>query len=201
MPRRDAGRERGVGGASLGAALLLGAALFAAASAYGAEIEGVHLDDRISLAGRPLILNGAGVRAKLLLRIYVVALYLPKPVKDVSGVFARAPRRIQMNMLLSVSADEIVAALLDTMADNSSPAELAAVKPQTDRMVALIRRFKAVRKGDVVTLDFVAGGTNLRWNGALRGRISGATFDRALSRIWLGDKPVQADLKDKLLGR
>ena len=198
-----AARARRIGGAppaSLAAALLLGAVLFAAASAHGTEIEGVHLDDRILVAGRPLILNGAGVRAKLLLPIYVVALYLPKPVKDVSGVFARAPRRIQLNMLLSVPADEIVAALVDTMADNSSPAALAAVEPQTDRLVALIRRFKAVRKGDVVTLDFVAGGTNLRWNGAFRGRIPGDAFNRALTGIWLGDKPVQADLKRKLLG-
>ena len=182
------------------AALLLGAALFTAATAHGSEVEGVRLDDRITLAGRPLVLNGAGVREKLLLRIYVVALYLPKPARDVGGVFSGAPRRIQMNMLVSAPAGEIVDALLDTMTDNTSPAELVAVKPQTDRLVALIRRFKAVRKGDVVTLDFVGGGTNLGWNGTFRGRIPGAAFNRALSRIWLGDKPVQADLKQKLLG-
>ncbi|HET9764895.1 MAG TPA: chalcone isomerase family protein [Casimicrobiaceae bacterium] len=183
------------------AALLLGAALFTAATAHGIELEGVRLDDRITLAGRPLVINGAGVREKLLLKIYVVALYLPKSAGNVAGVFCRAPRRIQMNMLVSASADEIVDALLDTMADNSSSAELAAIKPQTDRLVALIRRFKAVRKGDVVTLDFVGGGTNLGWNGTFRGRIPGASFNRALSRIWLGDKPVQADLKERLLGR
>ncbi len=179
----------------------MGVALFAAATAHGIEVEGLRLDDRISLAGRPLVLNGAGVREKLLLRIYLVALYLPKPAGDVAGVFSLAPRRIQMNMLVSASAGEIVEALLDTMADNSSPAELTAVKPLTDRLVALILRFKAVRKGDVVTLDFVGGGTNLGWNGTFRGRIPGAAFNRALSRIWLGDKPVQADLKAKLLGR
>jgi len=187
--------------APLGAVLTLGVSLLVAVSVHGAEVDGVRLDDRIALAGRSLVLNGAGVREKLLLRIYVVALYLPQPARDVAGVFARAPRRIQMNMLLGASADEIVDALVDTMADNSSPAELAAVKPQTDRLVALIRRFKAVRKGDVVTLDFVAGGTNLRWNGKFRGRIPGEAFNRALTRIWLGDKPVQADLKQKLLGR
>ena len=31
--------------------------------------------------------------------------------------------------------------------------------------------------------------------------IAGEAFNRALTRIWLGDKPVQADLKPKLLGR
>ncbi len=175
-------------------------AFVAAVSAMGSEVEGVRLDDRISLGGRTLVLNGAGVRAKLVLKVYVVALYLPKPAKDLRGAFASAPRRIQMNMLMTVPSGEIVNALLDTMADNSSPAELAAVKPETDRLVALIRPFKEVKKGDVVTLDFVRGGTNLGWNGKPRGRIPGAAFNRALTRIWLGDKPVQADLKKKLLG-
>lgn len=182
------------------AAGMLVLAVFAAASASAADIEGIRLADRISLAGRPLVLNGAGVRAKLLLRIYVVALYLPKRATDVATVFAVAPRRIQMNMLLAVSGQEIVDALLDNMADNSTPAELAAVKPQTDQLVALIRGFRDVKKGDVVTLDFVGGGTNLRWNGRFRERIAGEAFNRALTRIWLGDKPVQADLKQKLLG-
>ena len=105
-----------------------------------------------------------------------------------------------MNMLLTVSSREIIDALLDTMADNSTPAELAAVKRQTDRLVALIRPFKEAKKGDVVTLDFVDGGTNLGWNGRFRGRIPGEAFNRALTRIWLGEKPVQPDLKGRLLG-
>ncbi|HZI85045.1 MAG TPA: chalcone isomerase family protein [Casimicrobiaceae bacterium] len=175
-------------------------ALFAAASAVGADVQGVRLEDRISLGGHALVLNGAGVRAKLVLKVYVVALYLPRPAKDVRAVFASAPRRIQMNMLMSVPSSEIVDAIIDTMADNSSPAELAAVKPQTDKLVALIRPFKEVKKGDVVTLDFIGGGTNLGWNGKFRGRIPGEAFNRALTRIWLGDKPVQTDLKQKLLG-
>jgi len=163
-------------------------------------VEGVTLDDRISLNGRPLVLNGAGVRAKVMLKVYVAALYLPKPAKDVRAVFASAPRRIQMKMLLTVSSGEIIDALLDTMADNSTPRELASVKAQTDKLVALIRPFKEVKKGDAVTLDFVNGGTNLGWNGKFRGRIPGEAFNRALTRVWLGDKPVQPDLKDKLLG-
>ena len=74
------------------------------------------------------------------------------------------------------------------------------MKPQTERLVALIKPFGQVRKGDIVTLDFVDGATNLGWNGKFRGRIPGEAFNRALIRIWLGDKPVQTDLKRALLG-
>jgi chalcone isomerase-like protein len=194
------GESRGVMMRTLGRSLLVLSMAFSAAGAIGAEVSGVKLDDRVSVGGRPLVLNGAGARAKLALELYVVALYLPKPAKDVRGVLASSPRRIQMNLLHTVPSTEIVDALLDTMADNSSQAELAAVKPQTDKLVALIKPFKEVKKGDVITLDFVDGATNLGWNGKFRGRIPGEAFNRALSRIWLGDKPVQADLKKALLG-
>jgi FtsP/CotA-like multicopper oxidase with cupredoxin domain len=182
-------------------ALLALLALATTGQALALVVEGVTLDDRILLNSRPLVLNGAGVRAKVMLKVYVAALYLPKPAKDARSVFASTPRRFQMNMLLTVSSGEIIDALLDTMTDNSTPRELAAVKAQTDKLVALIRPFKEVKKGDTVTLDFVDGGTNLGWNGKFRGRIPGEAFNRALTRIWLGDKPVQSDLKEKLLGR
>ena len=178
-------------------------ALFAfavAAQAPALVVEGVRPEDRISLNGRALVLNGAGIRAKLLLKIYVASLYLPRPEKNVRAEFASTPRRIQMNMLLTVSSEDIIDALLDTISDNSCPEELAAVKTETDQLVGLIRPFKEVKEGDAITLDFVDGGTNLGWNGKFEGRIPGEAFNRALTRIWLGDKPVQPDLKDKLLG-
>jgi len=175
-------------------------ALLASAPAISATVSGVRLDDRVAVAGRPLVLNGAGVRAKLMIELYVASLYLPQRAKDVGAVFAKAPRRIQLNMLQSAPSEEIVKAIVDTMADNNSPAELAAVKRETDQLVALIRPFKQVKKRDVITLDFVDGGTLLGWNGRSRGRIQGEAFNRALTKIWLGDQPVQADLKQALLG-
>jgi len=181
-------------------ALALTLAALAADVASAAEVGGVKLDDRVSVGGRQLALNGAGVRAKLLVKIYVVSLYLPQPAKDPREVFARTPRRIQMNMLLDAPSEEIAKAILDTMADNNSAAQLAAVKAPTDQLVSLIRRFKAVKNKDVITLDFVNGETRLGWNGRARGSIAGEAFNQALTKIWLGEKPVQADLKQALLG-
>jgi len=86
------------------------------------------------------------------------------------------------------------------MADNNTPAEMAAVKKESDQLVSLIRPFKQVGRSDVITLDFVDGGTLLGWKGRSRGRIPGEAFNRALTKIWLGDQPVQADLKQALLG-
>jgi len=46
----------------------------------------------------------------------------------------------------------------------------------------------------------VDGTTRIGLNGESRGGISGDAFNQALTKVWLGDKPVQADLKKSLLG-
>ena len=55
----------------------------------------------------------------------------------------------------------------------------------------------------MVNLDWLPdSGTRLTFNGAQKGNdIAGEDFYRALLRIWLGDKPVQDDLKEHLLGK
>jgi len=63
-----------------------------------------------------------------------------------------------------------------------------------------LKAFKEVKEKDVVTLDFVDGATRVGWNGDNKGTLAGEPFNRALIRIWIGDKPVQADLKKALLG-
>ena len=63
-----------------------------------------------------------------------------------------------------------------------------------------MKSFGEAKEGSVVTLDFVDGATKIGLNGAARGTIHGEAFNEALMRIWLGDHPVQADLKKAMLG-
>ena len=48
-----------------------------AGAAQAAEVAGVKLDDKASVGGQELVLNGAGVRTRVILKIYVGSLYLP----------------------------------------------------------------------------------------------------------------------------
>jgi long-chain acyl-CoA synthetase len=99
-----------------------------------------------------------------------------------------------------LTADQLVDALVDGMKENNSADELAAVKTQTAELVAIMKTFNEVKEKDVVTLDFVDGATKIGLNGAAKGSIAGEPFNRALTKIWLGDHPIQADLKKALLG-
>ncbi len=180
--------------------LLLSLLLAAALPAWAAEVAGVKLEDRTNLGGQDLVLNGAGIRTRAIFKVYVAGLYLPAKAADLAGVLAKAPRRIQLTLLRDVAADQFVGALNDGLKDNNSEAELAAVKVQADQMTTIMKAFGEVKEGNVVTLDFVDVATRIGLNGAAKGTLAGEAFNRALTKIWLGDKPVQPDLKKSLLG-
>jgi hypothetical protein len=171
-----------------------------AAVALAAEVGGVKLDDKVSMGSQELVLNGAGVRTRVVFKVYVASLYLPQKATDLAGVLSKSPRRIQLNLLRTLSADQLVDALNEGLAENNSSAELAAVKPQVEALATIMKSFKEVREKDVVTLDFSDGATRIGLNGEARGNIVGDAFNQALTKVWLGEKPVQPDLKKSLLG-
>jgi len=168
--------------------------------ASAAEVGGVKLEDKVTVSGQELVLNGAGVRTKVVFKVYVASLYLPQKSSDLAGVLAKAPRRIQLSMLRSLSADQLVEALVDGLNEANTPEQLAAIKAQTDQMVSIMKAFKEVKEKDVVTLDYANGATQVTWNGENKGSIAGEPFNQALTRVWLGDKSVQPDLRKAMLG-
>lgn len=175
-------------------------ALLATGAAMAAEVGGVALAERTTVEGQELVLNGAGVRTKAIFKVYVASLYLPQKAGDLQAVLAKSPRRVQLNLLRTLSADQLAEALNDGLVEANTPADVAAVKPQADQLLAIMKAFKEVKEKDVVTLDFVNGATKVGWNGETKGTIPNAAFNQALMKIWLGDKAVQADLKKAMLG-
>ncbi len=174
-------------------------ALFAGA-ALAADVGGVKLDDKVSVGGQELVLNGAGTRTRAVFKVYVGSLYLPAKANTLASVLAKGPRRVQMNLLRNLSPDQLVDALVDGLKDNTSEAEFAAIKGETDQLVTIMKSFGEVKEGNIVALDFIDGGTRVALNGQAKGTIPGEPFNQALTRIWIGDKPVQGDLKKAMLG-
>ncbi|MEO8484984.1 MAG: chalcone isomerase family protein [Betaproteobacteria bacterium] len=175
-------------------------ALAWSATAQAVEVGGVDIAEKASVGGKELVLNGAGVRTRVVFKVYVASLYLPAKATTLQGVLASGPRRIQMNLLRSLSADQLVDALVDGLKDNHGEAELAAMKAQQDQLVATMKAFPQVGEKDVVALDYANGGTQILLNGASKATIPGDAFNAALTRIWLGERPVQGDLKKAMLG-
>jgi hypothetical protein len=171
-----------------------------AGAALAAEVAGVKLDDKVSLAGKELVLNGAGVRTRAVFKVYVGSLYLPEKANSTASALAKGPRRVQLNLLRNLSADQLVDALVEGLKENTSDAEFAAIKAPTDQMIAIMKSFGEVKEGNVVTIDYVDGITRIGLNGQAKGQVPGDPFNHALTRVWIGDKPVQNDLKKAMLG-
>lgn len=180
---------------------LLAAALFAASGAYAAEVAGVKLDDSQRVASGELVLNGAGLRSKLFIKLYVAALYLPQKANAAAAVLdAPGPRRMQLRLLREIGAETLHGALEEGLANNNTAVELDAIKAQSEQFGTLMKGLGKVREGDSVTLDFTADGVAVSLNGEVRGKVAGAAFGKALLKVWLGEKPADAALKKALLG-
>ncbi|MBN8508246.1 MAG: chalcone isomerase family protein [Burkholderiales bacterium] len=171
-----------------------------AAPLRAAEVGGVKLAEQASVDGKTLVLNGAGIRTKLVFKVYVASLYLTAKANTLAGVMASNPRRVQLNLLRDLSADDLAGALADGIDETSTAEQAAAVKAQTEQMVKIMKSVGSAKTGDVVTIDFAGGETRIGFNGQGKGAIGGEPFNAALMRIWLADKPVQPDLRKALLG-
>ncbi len=180
--------------------IALAGALVIAAVAQAAEVGGVKIDDRASVGGADLVLNGAGVRSRAIFKVYVGSLYLPAKANTAAAVFAKGPRRVQLNMMRDVTSDQMTEALVDGIAASVPAAEAAAVKPQSAELAAILKSMGGLKEGNVLTFDYVDGGTRVSLNGAAKGTIGGEAFNKALTSVWIGDKPVQDDLKKAMLG-
>ena len=190
----------------LGIALKIAALTFCIAqTAAAAEIEGVRVDDSVTLPGAPpLVLNGAGVRHKLaFMKLYIGALYLPAKKTDAEEVIKdTGAKRVLMHVLADeLTAKELTASLNSALAANHIPAELALIEGRIRELNRMMGSVGVLKKGSVVVLDYLpATGTRISINGEQKLVIKGEDFFQALLRIWIGAKPVDGRLRDAMLG-
>ena len=173
------------------------------AGAQPAELEGVKLDPTAQVGGAPLSLNGAGVRTRAIFKVYVAGLYVPAKSNSAAALLGqKGPRRVAITMLRNVDADTFAGALIEGLQKNHSDAQLAGFKAQIDALSASLKAAGEAKKGDVIHLDFAPDiGTRVVVNGKPQGSaIPGEDFYTAVLRIWLGDKPADAELKKGMVG-
>ncbi len=167
------------------------------------EVEGVKLDPTAQVGGATLQLNGAGLRTRAIFKVYVAGLYVPQKSSNAAALLAqKGPRRVAITMLRNVDADTFSGALAEGLQKNLGDAQFAGFKSQIDALSASFKAAGEAKKGDVIYLEFAPDtGTHVVINGKVQGgAIAGEEFYSALLRIWLGDKPVDGDLKKGLVG-
>jgi hypothetical protein len=167
-----------------------------AVAAPAAQINGVHFHDSVTVGNNVLELRGAGLLRWLFFKIYNAALYLPPEVPS-ENVLDDVPKKMVFHYLSDMKAEQFIEPGEPLLMKNASADELAQIRGKID---AINDMYRDVKKGDRYSLTYMPGtGTELALNDEVLGLISGYDFAAIYYRIWLGENPVDEDLKKGLM--
>lgn len=179
-------------------------AAFATAQAQAAiEVAGTKFETSAQVAGQNLVLNGAGLRTFVILNVYAAGLYVPHKDSTAAGLINQSgAKAVRLVMLRNLTSDEFTNAMIKGFTANQTPETQPKLQARMEDLRALMASFGEAKKGWVVEIDYVPGtGTRFFLNGEQKGKdIAGEDFYQALLKIWLGNHPVDNDLKRSLVG-
>lgn len=181
--------------------LILAAALtLAAVNAGAATVAGVKMEDTTTVGGQTLVLNGAALRKKFIIKVYVGGLYLPSKQSNAAAIIAAdAPRRQVLQFIYEVDKGKMAEAWEEGLEDNT-PNASAEVKTAFKTLATWMEDMK---EGKRIVLTYTPGiGTTVEVNGKNKGTLGGKAVADAILNTWLGPNPGPgADFKKGVLGQ
>jgi hypothetical protein len=165
------------------------------------EFEGVTIPRTMAFENKTLQLNGAGSRSKMWVDVYIQALYLSQlsqNPKEIINDNLEMSIRIEITSAL-VSSGKLTRAM-HTGFEKSAGDNFNTLKPKMELLKSFLS--DEITKGDVFELTFNPTDSSV-WvtkNGTLKGKVPGFDFKKVFFGIWLGDNPVDEELKNSLLG-
>jgi hypothetical protein len=178
--------------------VVLSVVFFLAAPAFAVEVKGVKFPDKVQANGQDLTFNGGGERTEYGFQVYVAALYLKRKSSDAARIVA-ADELMDVKLQITsfmVTPDNMKSSIIKAF-EKSTNGDIAPLKARID---AFVDTFKGLSNHDVYNFAYVPGkGVEVSGNGVILSVIEGLDFKKALYGIWLGDKPVQKELKAMML--
>ncbi len=169
--------------------------------AGAAEIAGVNMPDTMKAGDSNLILNGAGVRTKFFLDLYVGGLYVQQKSQDAQALIdADAPMAIRLQIISSLITSEKMEDATREGFENATKDNTAPIQNEIESFIGVFK--EKINENDIY--DFIytpAKGVEMNQNGAYNTVTTGLAFKKALFGIWLCDKPAQKSLKEEMLGK
>jgi hypothetical protein len=186
------------------AAAVMGLMLTGQAAAETVEVAGVKFEPTAPVAGKTLVLNGAGLRVKAIFKVYAAGLYLSAKAATPEAVYASTgPKRLQMVMLRNVDGNDLGKLFTEGIQKNASRETFAKSINGTLKLADVFSKRKRVVEGDVIGIDWIPGtGTVFIINGKAESEpVVEPEFFNAMMSIWLGKAPAEESLKEALLGQ
>lgn len=162
-------------------------------------VAGVTFPAKLSAGSNLLTYNGAGLREKFFIDLYVSALYLQETSMSGSKIVnADEAMAIRLEIISNkVTRDKFIQTVEDGFKKASSG---KATSADISKMKELFS--DPFSSGDVIKLAYVPGeGVLVYKNSKKLGAIGGLDFKKALFSIWLGETPADDGLKAAMLGK
>lgn len=170
-------------------------------TAWSRTVKGVDFPDEIAIENHSLTLSGVGIRKKLIINVYLGALYLSKQTESYDTIItSNQPKRILMHFLYrEVKPEQLVEAWNEGFQKNSPEA----LNDLRDKINTFNGWFtESVHKGDTITVTYLPDkGIEVMINDSVKGTISGEDFMRAVFAIWFGKYPPSNGLKEGMIGK
>lgn len=182
---------------SLRSLTLISALLFSAQS-LATEVAGITLPGSIAMDHQQLTLNGAGVRSKFFMDLYVGSLYLPQQAHDLQQVLAQPSALVRLNITSGLITAEKMRDAITEGFELATDDNIQAIAGQISQFMGLFNA--PINKGDQFTFMTTKDSVSCYKNNQLLSTIQGEAFRAALLKIWLGHAPAQDSLKDAMLG-
>lgn len=152
-------------------------------------------------AGQELQLSGWGTRKKLFIKLYVASLYVQEKLSD-AGVFLEMTQASCMRLQITsskITSEKMIKATREGFG-KSTKGNTAPIESEIETFLSWLKQ--PIKKGDVLEFSFTPHNTTrIIKNDEELGVIESKEFASALFGIWLGDMPVQENLRDELLGQ
>ena len=172
--------------------------LLLSSQSFALDVAGVNVAPTVSARQKTLTLNGAGIRKKLFIKVYVGSLYTERKVTTPAQLLADPGEKlIRMNFVhKKVEKEKIIEAFAEGLANNSPGVARSA------EAKAFLSWFTAdFVAGDSVDIFLSPDGTvAASHNGKALGTVRSPALVQGVLLIWFGEKPADAGLKKGMLG-
>ena len=166
-------------------------------TSHGRDLEGVSLPDSYQVGNAHLVLNGMGLREKLIFKVYVAGLYLPQATSNADDIIrSDTTKALVMQFTRDIPRDKLVQAYTEAFAGNA-PELAARQKTNVDNFFTFLTD---VKNGNRLSFVYEPGKGSMFTNNAGKLIIANKEFADLYLQVYIGPKPPTPTLKRGLLG-
>lgn len=175
--------------------------IFLCGAVYAAPaVSGVSIADSVLFDGTSYRLSGAGVRKKLVLKLYVGSLYSDREFRNEAEILeGPVSAVIRLDIISGLITSKLMAETVQEGFEKAMGGDTSALQPQIDSFIAVFN--EEIVKGDSFTFVSVPGKGVSAYKGERELKvINDDYFRKILFAIWLGKDPADKGLKKDMLG-